>query len=302
MSLIARALNTYLRLTEKPMLTKAPPEKLRRSLAFKSKLLFHPPRGTRYDQKVLHHDGRQIEAVTVECAPNQDPLLLYFHGGAYIFGSPHTHKAMVARLARLTGCRAVLPFYRLAPDHPHPAPFEDGLAAYQAVMDHPGGVILGGDSAGGGLVLALLGEITRLGLPQPLGTFAFAPLTDMSFSAPSILGNDAKDVILPGTRTCELAALYLQGADPADPRCSPIHAQFEGAGPVWITVADSEILLDDSTRMADVLRDQGVEVDLIVEQNLPHVWPIFHNTLPEARATLQALANWVAALSPSGKR
>jgi acetyl esterase/lipase len=302
MSLIAHLLNPYLRLTEKPLLLKASPDKMRRSLELKSKLLFHPTRGTRYGQYVLRDGEKTLQAVTIKAAQPQGPVVLYFHGGGYVFGSPHTHKAMLARLSRLTGLRVVLPFYRLAPEHPHPAPCEDGLAAYRAVMDHPGGVVLGGDSAGGGLALAVLGEITRLGLPQPLGTFAFAPLTDLSFSAPSILGNDATDVILPGTRTGEFAELFLQGADPADSRCSPQHANFQGAGPVWITVADTEILLDDSTRMADVLRAQGVEVDLIVEHNLPHVWPIFHNILPEARQTLQALANWVAALSVSGRR
>lgn len=302
MSLVARLLNPYLRLTEKPLLSKASPEKMRRSLALKSKLLFHPPRGTRYGQADLRDGDTALKAVTVEPARPDGPVVLYFHGGGYVFGSPHTHKAMLARLTRLTGYQTVLPFYRLAPEHSHPAPCEDGLAAYRAMMDHPGGVVLGGDSAGGGLALSVLGEITRLGLPQPLGTFAFAPLTDLSFSAPSILGNDATDVILPGTRTGEFAELFLQGADPADPRCSPLHARFEGAGPVWITVADTEILLDDSTRMAEVLRAQGVEVELIVEHDLPHVWPIFHNILPEARQTLQALANWVQARSVSGKR
>ena len=302
MSLIKRLLNPYLRLTEKPLLTRAAPDKLRRALERKAKLFFRPPRGTRYAATELHQDGCTVAAVTVNAAPETGPLLLYFHGGGYVFGSPHTHKAMLAKLSQLTGCPATLPHYRLAPEHPFPAPPEDALTAYGAVMDHPDGVILGGDSAGGGLALALLGEITRLGLPQPLGTFAFSPLTDLSFSAPSILGNDACDVVLPGTRAAEFAETYLQGADPADPRGSPLRASFTGAGPVWIAVGTTEILLDDGTRMAEALKAQTVDVTLLVEDDLPHVWPIFHNILPEARATLQALARWIADVSASGTR
>lgn len=302
MSFVLRLLNPYLRWTEKPLLQKGSPARIRRSLAWKSKLLFHAPSGTRFEPTVLKDGDATLDALRSEGAQAGGPLLLYFHGGGYIFGSPHTHKAMIGRLSRLSGCAAVLPFYRLAPEHAHPCQCEDGLTAYRAVMDHPGGVVLGGDSAGGGLALAVLGEITRLGLPQPVGTFAFSPLTDLSFSAPSILGNDAQDVVLPGTRTQELAEMFLQGADPSDPRCSPQNARFDGAGPVWITVADTEILLDDSTRMVEVLRKQGVDVTLVMEHDLPHVWPIFHNVLPEGRATLQALANWVDALSLSGKR
>ncbi len=302
MSFVARLLNPYLRLTEKPMLKKASPEKMRRSLEVKSRLFFHPPRGTRYGKRTLGTGANRVEAVTIEGTTLTGPLILYFHGGGYVFGSPDTHKAMLAKLSRLTGCPVILPRYRLAPEHSHPAPIEDGLVAYREIMDHPGGVILGGDSAGGSLALGLLGEIIRMGLSQPLGTFAFSPLTDLTFTAPSILGNDAADVVLPGSRAAEFAEMFLRGADPKDPRCSPLFAAFTGASPVWITVGDTEILLDDSTRMADVLRAQSVDVTLRLERDLPHVWPVFQNILPEARQTLQALANWVGALSDSGKR
>ena len=302
MSLAKKLLNPYLRWTEKPHLLRATPEKMRRSIEMKAKLFFWRPLGTRYGKRDLHHEGKILRAVTVNTPKDQGPLVLYFHGGGYVFGSPHTHKAMLAKLAQLSGCAAVLPHYRLAPEHAFPAPPEDAMTAYRAVMDYPGGIVLGGDSAGGGLALSLLGEIVRLGLQQPVGTFAFSPLTDLSFSAPSIVKNDPVDVVLPGTRVGEFADVYLQGADPNDPRASPLLANFEGASPVWITVGDTEILLDDATRMAEVLRAQGVDVTLTVEDDLPHVWPIFHNTLPEARRTLQALASWIADRSACGTR
>lgn len=297
MSLAQHILNRYLRLTEKPHLARATPEKMRSSMEAKARLLFWPPRGTRYFPTVLAHGDNSLSALTIDAPTDQNgPLILYFHGGGYVFGSPHTHKAMLARLAQRTGSPVCLPRYRLAPEHPFPAAPEDALTAYRAVMDHPAGVVLGGDSAGGGLALSLLAQITQLGLPQPLGTFCLSPLTDVTFSAASILNNDASDVVLPASGTGAFAKACLQGADPTDPLASPLFAKFKGATPVWITVSDTEILLDDSTRMASHLRAQDVPVTLQVEQNLPHVWPLFHNLLPEARSTLNQLATWIKAL------
>lgn len=297
MSLFRHILNPWLRLTEKRHLARATPEKMRSAFEWKATLFFRPPRGTRYGQTELIHDGRSLTAVTVN-ADAPGPLILYFHGGGYVFGSPDTHKAMLAKLSELTGLPVCLPRYRLAPEHPFPAAPEDALTAYRAVMDHPGGIVLGGDSAGGGLALSLLAEITRLKLPQPLGTFAFSPLTDLTFTAPSLSANARADVVLPASRTAEMAEMFLQDADPRDPRSSPLFADFTWAGPVWLVVGDGEILLDDTLRMADRLDAQGISVTYDVLHDLPHVWPIFHNMLPEGRATLRALARWITALSP----
>lgn len=297
MSLTKHLLNPWLRLIEKPRLARATPEEMRRRFTRLAKLSFWPPRGTRYSLTEMHHAGQALPALTVNAAAS-GPLLLYFHGGGYVFGSPETHKSMLATLSKLCDCPAILPRYRLAPEHTFPAAPEDALHAYHAVMDHPGGVVLGGDSAGGGLALALLGEITRLGLPQPLGTFVLSPLTDLRFCAPSLRDNASSDVVLPAARTGEFAQTYLQGANPDDPRGSPIHAGFKGAGPVRFAVSDSEILLDDSTRMAERLRAQGVTVSFDLQHDLPHAWPLFHNILPEARATLRDIAGWITTLSP----
>lgn len=294
MSVMKRILNPYLRLTERPHMAKATPEKLRSSLEWKSKLFFWPPRGTKFSALQLTDGLHHLDSVLVDPpSKTEGPLLLYFHGGGYVFGSPDTHKSMLAWLSKATGLQACLPKYRLAPQHPFPAAQDDALFAYRDVMDHPHGVVLGGDSAGGGLALSLLAEITRLGLPQPRGTFCFSPLTDLSFTAPSIQANAPSDVVLPASRTAEIAEIFLQGANPAHPKASPLHAQFAGAGPVWLAVGDTEILLDDSTNMARHLQGQGVDATLVVEQDLPHVWPLFHNMLPEARQTLSALADWI---------
>ncbi|WP_113911059.1 alpha/beta hydrolase [Roseovarius dicentrarchi] len=297
MSLRARLLCGWLRQTEKRFIARAgQPAQLRRHMERSARFFFHAPRGTEFEEITL--GATPVEATRVmPLGASHGPLILYFHGGGYIFGSPRTHRAMVAQLAARTGLPAVLPQYRLAPEHPFPAAPDDVLSAYRAVMGHSGGVIIGGDSAGGGLALGLLGHIAALGLPQPLGTFCFSPLTDMTFSGRSFTTNAKADPLLPAERARDMAMMYLQGGDAYDPRATPLNADFAGAGPVWLTAGDTEILLDDTRRMADRLMAQGVDVTCIIERGLPHVWPLMHAILPEARRTLDGLAGWITSLS-----
>ena len=296
-SLRARLINLGLRLFEKRRLSRTEaPEDLRRGFERSAWMLFHAPRGSCFEPGAL----AGVPALKVSGpGAHENRLLLYFHGGGYVMGSPATHKAMLARLSALTGCVAWLPDYRKAPEHPFPGAIEDALAVYAALCaDGPAGrIVLGGDSAGGGLALALLAEICAKGLPQPAGTFAFSPLTDMTFSGDSFVDNARADVMLPVSRARDMEEMYLAGADPSDPRASPLFGRFAGAGPVWLSVGDTEILLDDTRRMAAHLIGQGVAVTQVTARNLPHVWPIFQRLMPEANATLDELARWITALS-----
>jgi acetyl esterase/lipase len=283
-------------MTEKRRLAReTDPVALRRSFETRARLFFHAPRGAVSERDRLG-DMPVLRVRAGGVAGKAAPLLLYFHGGGYVFGSPETHRAMLARLSGETGSPACLPAYRLAPEHGFPAAVEDALAVWRAVAGRPGGVILGGDSAGGGLALALLGEVLRQGLPVPRGCFALSPLTDLTFSGQSLRSNAASDVMLPAGRAAEMAQIYLQGATADDPRASPLFADFTGAPPVWLCAGDTEILLDDTRRMAARLRAQGATVTEIIEHDLPHVWPYFHTLLPEARETLHALAAWIRSL------
>ncbi|QYX56497.1 alpha/beta hydrolase [Roseovarius sp. SCSIO 43702] len=298
MSVARSLLNAWLRRVERPHLARAKdPQRLRRSFELKARLFLHGPRGATREEGTLEHGGRQVPALHVRAREaGEGPVVLYLHGGGYVFGSPRTHAAMLATLSREARCRVVLPDYAKAPDRAFPAAVEDALCAYRALEAEPGGVILGGDSAGGGLALAILGEIVRLGLRRPRGLFAFSPLTDMTFSGASLRENAACDAVLPAERAGEMAEMYLAGHDPADPRASPLFAGFAGAPPVWLCVGDTEILRDDARRMAERLRAQGVEVQLREHHDLPHVWPLFHNVLPEGRATLREVAGWIRSL------
>lgn len=230
-----------------------------------------------------------------------DGVILYFHGGAYVAGGPETHAGLAGRLAKLSALPVVAPQYRLAPEHPAPAAFEDARAAHAALLGKgyaPGQIILAGDSAGGGLALALLADLCQRGL-RPAGLVAMSPWTDLGLTGASLVSNAATDSLLPARRMAEAAAMVLDGLTPEDPRLSPLYAGFVAPPPVLIQVGTGEILLDDSRRMAVHLRAAGGAVSLSEWPDCPHVWQIFDGYLPEARAALTELAAFIRALSPS---
>ncbi|MEO0401953.1 MAG: alpha/beta hydrolase [Pseudomonadota bacterium] len=292
MSWQASLLNRWLRWTEKPFLTKAQSVTvLRRSFEIKARLFFHGPLGLRRRWRDLA--GAPALCITPRRA---GPTLLFFHGGAHVFGSPRTQSAMLAALAKRADATAVLPQYPLAPEHPFPAALDHCVATYRALLAEgvdPATVIVGGDSAGGNLAFAVLADLLAAGDPLPAGVFGLSPLMDLAFTGDSFLGNAAADVVLPASRIWDTALGYLKGHPADDPRASPLHADFTGAPPVWLSVGDTEILQDDTLRLADRLRAAGVSVALQLERDLPHVWPMFHNIVPEARTTLDQLAAWI---------
>lgn len=297
MSIRRAILNVCLKIFEQTHLKRTKePRHIRSSFERKARILFHPPRGSKFEAR----DLGGIPCVHA-CAPGIDAkmVVLYFHGGGYVFGSPRTHQAMMARLSALTGCEVWLPDYRLAPETPFPGAVEDALSAYRALVEKVGArnIILGGDSAGGGLALALLGQICTLNLEQPAGTFGFSALTDVTLSGASIRENARSEVVLPPSRMPEIQAMYLQGADAKDPRVSPLFGDYHGVGPVFLTASDSEILYDDTRRMAARLAEQGVDITEDIQHNLPHVWQIFQTILPEADQSLATLAEWIRSLS-----
>lgn len=294
MSLRARLLNRWLRMVEKPRFRRAATaDVMRRNLAFQSKLFFHAPRGT------VRQRAQLGSIPALELTPrgaDRDTALFYVHGGGFVFGSPDTHAALAAQLAHRIGARAVLPRYRLAPEHPFPAAVTDVRAAWDALLaqgQSPARVVIGGDSAGGALALGLLHQLCSEGKPLPAAVFAFSPLTDMTRGSESFTLNAQADVLLPAERADDMDAMFLAGQPPDDPRCSPLHGEFTGAPPVWLTVGETEILRDDSRRMAQKLEAAGVDVTFCEEHDLPHVWPLFHLMIPEAGTTLDKLAAWI---------
>lgn len=293
MSIVRNLLNAWLRTVEKRRLRTKTPDQIRRAFEQKVRFFFHPPQGT-VQEWTTRGTIKCLELTTP--ATEDHRLLLYIHGGGFVFGSPATHSALAAQLAHRIGARAVLPKYGLAPEAPFPAAPQDVRAAWDGLLADgylPEHIILAGDSAGGALAFGLLGALCAEGAPVPGAVFGFSPLADLTYSGESFSRNAASDVVLPADRAIALADMFLAGADGKTPEVSPLFADFPGAPPCWITVGDTEILLDDARRLAGLIRKQGADVTLVEEPDVPHVWPLFHNILPEARQTLDALAKWI---------
>jgi monoterpene epsilon-lactone hydrolase len=227
-----------------------------------------------------------------------DRIILYLHGGGYVLGSINTHRAMISRIARAADARALALDYRLAPEHPFPAAVEDVTAAYRWLLAQgykPGRIVIAGDSAGGGLTVAALVAIRNAGLPQPAAAVAISPWTDLEGTGESVRTRAAKDVMVTQANLASSAKDYYGAHDPRDPLVSPLYADFRGLPPMLIQVGDAEILLDDATRVAARAKAAGVEVELEVWDEMPHVWHVFAKILPEGQQAIDKLGKFVIA-------
>ena len=293
MSWQLRLINAQLRWLAKPHLARTPgPAEADRDLRRSARLFLRQP-------PYLRHVVRPGGLHWISAGPCRDrKVILYFHGGGYVSGAPETHRGPVARLSLLSGVEVCLPVYRLAQDAALPAAFDDALGAYRALLAlgyAPRDIVLGGDSAGGGLALALLAWCCGAGL-APAGAFAFSPWTDLARTAPSLVENARADPMLPVARIAELIDICLAGHNPRDPRVSPLYADFPGAPPVRLSVGLTEILRDDTLRMAARLEQFGAQVTVETQATAPHVWPLLDGWIPEARATLRRTAGFVQSL------
>ena len=225
--------------------------------------------------------------------------ILYLHGGAYVTGSPATHRRFVARLVWETHTSGIVLDYRLAPRHRFPAAVDDAEAAYRDLVDggtEPGRIIVAGDSAGGGLAVALLLRLRDRGLPQPAGALLFSPYTDLEHSGASIRRNRRTDY-LPFAEPVRPNVEYLGDTDPHHPLASPIWADLTGVAPLLVFAGGREMILDDSVRLVKRARDAGVDVTFHLEGDMYHVWPALLPTHPATVRTLAVAAEWVEAVA-----
>jgi monoterpene epsilon-lactone hydrolase len=217
-------------------------------------------------------------------------VLVYFHGGVYVLGSARAGAGLAAALGRHAGVRVISVDYRLAPEHPYPAAIDDALAVYRAVLEQTPSsqIALSGESAGGGLVAALLLRLKELGLPLPASSVALSPWVDLTLSGQSM---SSKASIDPSVLTPEGLRIripdYLGGMDPATSDISPIFADLSGLPPMLIQVGSHEILLDDAVRLAAQAAAHDVEVTLQVTPEVPHVFQAFAAVLDEGKAALR---------------
>lgn len=297
-------LNLTLRLTAKRKLrTMQDPAEMRALFERDAARHFTPPEGAHFVEDLMRRDGLprevgMIPALWASCGrPDRRKVILYFHGGAYLAGSPTTHRHLAAGLAGAAGVRAVLPHYRLTPEHPFPAAIDDALAAYRHLLAAgyaADEIALAGDSAGGGLAFALSLRLQEEGLAQPACVVGFSPWADMTGEAASLRSNVTRDVMLPAQRLSEVVEMYLGAHDRADPLASPAFGSWISPPPALITASRAEILLDDAKAVADALRQAGGDVRLELWPGLPHAWPLFFGKIAEADETVASAGAFIA--------
>jgi len=243
--------------------------------------------------------GVKAEWIT---APNAaaDRAILYLHGGGYIMGSINTHRELIARLSKAGQARILALDYRLAPEHPFPAPVEDATAAYRWMLAQglkPSRIAVAGDSAGGGLTVAALVAFRDAGLPMPAAGIPISPWVDLEAICESMKTRSSQDPIVKPEMIREIARVYLAGQNPRSPLAAPLYADLHGLPSLLIHVGDAEALLDDSKRLAERAKAAGVDVTLEVWPEMPHVWHLFAHFLPEGQQAIDRAGEFVRKLT-----
>jgi epsilon-lactone hydrolase len=226
----------------------------------------------------------------------KDRVIIYLHGGCYVFGSCNTHRALAARISAVADAAVLLLDYRLAPEHPFPAAIEDACAAYRWLLNNgftPDQIAISGDSAGGGLTMATLISLRDAGDKLPAAAALISAWTDLTNSGESITTLTETDPWMVPSDLTETAPIYLAGAEAKTPLASPLFADLRGLPPLLIQVGSDEILLDDSTRLAKIATAAGVEVTLDIWPGMWHVWHAFAERLPEGEQAIVKLGSFL---------
>lgn len=236
----------------------------------------------------------------IPAGAGSERVILYLHGGAYNAGSTRSHRALAANIAYASRARALTIDYRLAPEHPYPAALTDAFSAYQWLLEsgiRPEQLVVTGDSAGGGLTIALLVALRERGIPMPAAAVVLSPWTDLTDSGESWQENAKADYMINGPKLKEAARLYLKDVSPRTPLASPVYANLHGLPPLLIQVGSEEVLLSDSMRLAENARLSGVDVTLDVWEGMQHVWQFAASLVPEARQAIKKIGEFIRAHS-----
>ncbi len=251
-------------------------------------------------RKVIHRKrplgGAAAEVIAPRSWSDERTTMLYLHGGGYVVCGPRTHRDLIARVALATGARCVAPVYRLAPEHPFPAAVDDAVAAYCALLAEgvrPERLIVGGDSAGGGLTLAMMLRLRDAGMPLPSRAVLLSPWVDLTCTGASIDANRGLDFL--AREPLEFyAAAYLGDTPGTDPLASPLHAPLAGLPPLLLLTGSAESFHSEALALVDRAREAGVDVQVHVGDGMIHVWPAFASLFPEARAAFDVISAYVS--------
>lgn len=225
-----------------------------------------------------------------------DATVLYLHGGGYAIGSTKSHRHLAATIAKAAGARALLVDYRRAPEQSFPAAVEDAVASYRwllATGQAARGVVVAGDSAGGGLAVATLLALRDAGTALPAAAVCISPWVDLTCSGASYQTKAASDPMVTREGVARMAAWYLAGADPKTPLASPLYADLRGLPSLLVHVGSEEVLLDDAGQLVAQARAAGVEATLAVWPEMVHVWHWFLGMLDEAQTAVDEIGAFV---------
>ena len=227
---------------------------------------------------------------------DKDRILVYLHGGGYVIGSVRTHRVLMSRISRASGARVLGLDYRLSPENPFPAPLQDTMAAYKWLLANgadPKKIVIGGDSAGGGLTVSALVSMRYLGEPMAAGGVCISPWTELEPKAESYDTNAAVDPSVSRERVQGLMEHFIGDKDPRAPLASPLFADLNGLPPLLVQVGSIEVVLDDSTRLAQRAEAAGIDVKLEVWDDMPHVWHQFAPILSDAQKAIDRVGEFI---------
>lgn len=291
-SIQAKLVNRYLRLVMKPKRLHEIDPPVLRDWVEKRVIALHPKGVAReWVEAPVRGEWQRPDALRTPAT------LLYLHGGGYVFGSVRTHRSLTMGLAAKAGCEVFSLEYRLAPEHPCPAAIEDALAAYDFLVAsgrEPRRIVVAGDSAGGGLALALMQALRDLGKPMVAGAVLYSPWTDLTTSGQTMTSNAAADAMFQRDSIVGGAGFYARRLGFADPRVSPLFGDFHGLPPLLVFASRQEMLFDDSTRLVEKALKAGIGVRFEPRDDLVHVWPLFHPLTPEAKEAVAISADFIA--------
>jgi epsilon-lactone hydrolase len=251
--------------------------------------------------RVTPAEGAPVSSFWIEPGDGAESrVVLYLHGGSYLFGSHETHADTLARVALATGARVLAPNYRLAPEHPYPAQLDDAVATYEWLVKRvdPRKVAVAGESAGSNLVVSLLIALRDRGIALPAGAAPISAWLDLESTRPSMIKNEPTDY---GDRDMLLghARLFAGDLPLSDPRISPLFADLHGLPPLFVQAGDAECLFDENSELVERVRKAGGKAEFDRVPGHPHAPLFFAEWSTEAQVSIDRLGAWIRRMTPS---
>lgn len=226
---------------------------------------------------------------------DRDRLVIHFHSGGYVQGSSTAYREFAYRLSAATGALVLVPDYRLAPENPYPAAVEDARTVYAWALKtwEPQQIVISGDSAGGGLAMATLLALRDAGTPLPSAGVGISALLDLAGESKSMQECADSDPLIDQNMVVDMGKVYIGDIDPRkEPYCSPVWGEHHDLPPLLLLASNSEVLRDDSVRLAESVRAAGGSAELSLPEGMIHIWTFFP-VLEQAAESLEVIGRFV---------